>query len=235
MGLTCGWLCAKILTMVDASASVYALVRGAKMRLVGIIILQLSAYASILGLYFTVSPFSEKRPNWHWVMLAIFAILCLMVIVREVKNHLARGPKVYGDPKKINKFMRGWVSSGGRALVFSRDLSWARDPETKEVLMKKALAGDLTIYLEKDIPISDEFKRAGANIITYDRSGHIPRSRFTIIDYEKDGARVAIGCSRNGKQIIEEFESGGHPLFAVAEDLAKFIGAYNKQESLEDA
>jgi hypothetical protein len=66
-------------------------------------------------------------------------------------------------------------------------------------------------------------KQRGARIHTYQRLRHVPRSRFTIVDYGLEGARVAVGAKLGGRHVIQEFQSGSHPFFAVAEDLVKFL------------
>ncbi len=93
----------------------------------------------------------------------------------------------------------------------------------QDVLSEKAKRNELTICLEKEIPLTEDLKSKGAKIITYNKLGHTPRSRFTIVDFEKEGARVAVGVHEHGKQVIQEFRSGEHPFFAVSEDMVKFL------------
>src|SRR5262245_396895 len=73
------------------------------------------------------------------------------------------------------------------------------------------------------IPITNDLQRQGASIVTYEDLNHVPRSRFTIVDFGREGARVAVGVRSGSDHIIQEFRSGFHPFFAVAEDLVKFL------------
>ena len=196
------------------------------MRLIWNLLIQISAFASLLGLYLEIDPPTETRPSWHWWFLGVFCAFAAASTFREIWQYAQSRPKSYSSKKRIKRYMRHWVASGDRAVILSRDLSWVDDPDMKSVLIMKAKKSELTIYIQKEITLSDELKSFGAEIVTYSRSGHSPRSRFTIINYGKEGARVAIGAQSKGKHVIEEFESGQHPIFAVADDLTKFIAAY---------
>jgi hypothetical protein len=116
-----------------------------------------------------------------------------------------------------------WVSSGGRVVIFSRDMSWANEDQVRRILLEKAESGELTVFLEHAIPLTDELRERGATIVTYQSLGHIPRARFTIVGYGREGARVAVGVHENGYHVIQEYRNGFHPFFAVAEDLVRFL------------
>jgi hypothetical protein len=116
-----------------------------------------------------------------------------------------------------------WVSQPGRVVIFSRDMSWARADSVRNVLVGKADRGELTVCLEHEVQLTNELHNHGANIVTYGHIGHVPRSRFTIVGFEREGARVAVGVADNGRHVIQEFQSGAHPFFAVAEDLVKLL------------
>ncbi len=198
-------------------------------KLVTGLLIEISAYASILGLYFTIVPPQGTHSIWHWIGLLVFALLALVSLGRDVIDHIRTRPKVYGGKNKqvkINKYMCRWLSSGGRAVIFSRDLSWAANESLRLILLAKAARGELTLFVEHPLPITDELAKLGATIVVYKDGEHLPRSRFTIIDYGREGARVAVGVTQNGKHVIEEFQSGEHPFFAIAEDLTKFIERY---------
>jgi hypothetical protein len=184
---------------------------------------QLASVASIVGLYFTVYPIDHPRPWWHWALIGFAVTLSLFLVARQIIDYLRSAPKTYRNAARINRYMRRWVSAGGRVVILSRDMSWAGDATTTTVLRRKPENHELTIFVEKEIPLTDDLKRRGAQIYTYQRLGHVPRSRFTIVDYGREGARVAVGARLGGRHVIEEFESGSHPFFAVAEDLIKFL------------
>jgi hypothetical protein len=127
--------------------------------------------------------------------------------------------------------MRKWVSSGGRVVIFSRDMTWADEPATRNLLRDKARRNELTVCLEHAISLTDELKQDGATIITYGELVHVPQSRFTIVDFGREGARVAVGVRNGNVHIIQEFQSGIDPLFALADDMVKFLMALSRVQS----
>ena len=192
-------------------------------KLVAIASIQIATCASILSLYFALQPLSTDRPWWHWLLIAFAIIACFLLTLREIAAHLRSAPKTYRSPRKINSYMHKWVSSGGRVVIFSRDMSWTDDEAIRQVLMKKARRNELTVCLEHTIRLTDELRRQGARIVTSGALGHVPRSRFTIVDFGREGARVAVGVKVGNDHVIQEFRSGDHPFFAVAEDLVKLL------------
>lgn len=190
-------------------------------RILATTIVQLSAYASIVGLYLTVKPLSEPRPLGHWIAILVFGVLAFSLLYREIRDQLSVRTKTFSSDRGIKNYMCKWISSPGRTVVFSRDLSWGSEGKTREILLRKSKRSELTIFLEAPTPLSDELKKAGANIQVYGQTGFVPESRFTIVGSDKQGARVAVGLLENGKHVVYQFESGQHPIFALAKDLTK--------------
>ena len=116
-------------------------------------------------------------------------------------------------------------------MIFSRDMSWAGDAPTRQILLEKAGRNELTVFVEHSIPLTEDLRQSGAQIVTYEALGHVPRSRFTIVNFDRDGARVAVGTQVRNKHVIQEFRSGYHPYFSVTEDLVKFLLASNHERA----
>jgi hypothetical protein len=190
--------------------------------LIAALVTQAASCASILGLYFALEPPTSERIWWHLVLVALPIVAAVYVMYREMV-HLYTGPRTYRSAKKINSYMRRWVGSGGRVVIFSRDLTWANEPATRNLLRDKAKQNELTVCLEHTVPLATELRNEGAKIVTYGKLAHIPRSRFTIVDFGREGARVAVGVRDGSGHVIQEFRSGSHPFFAVAEDLVRFL------------
>ena len=205
-------------------------------RTFGTVFLHVASLASILGLYFTIYPGASDRSAWHTVLLTIFSLAFVCFSLWEVISYFKnRSTQIaLNKPQKIQAYMRRWLSHGGRAVIFTRDMSWAHSDETRKVLFEKAQRNELTICIQAPIQLTDELKSHGAEIYPYAELGHVPRSRFTIIDFERDGARVAVGGTVNGKHLIQEFESGKHPFFSVAEDLVKLLLALKRKSNVSD-
>jgi hypothetical protein len=192
----------------------------------------LLAIASFLRAYFSLSKAEQEQSTWK-IGITVICIILILAIVWELVDHMRSSPTRYRffKERRIRRFMRLWLSSGGRAVVFTRDMSWANEDNVRDVLFEKAERQELTICIEHMIPLAQELQQRGANIIAYGELEVVPRSRYTIIDFERDGARVAVGGAVGKAHVIQEFRSGQHPYFAVAEDLAKILVAYNRRRN----
>jgi hypothetical protein len=118
---------------------------GAMKTFLANLLLVVSSYASIFGLYFSIISWSSQKPFWHWLLLAVSLVTAAVHVFQEVADYFKNKPKRYRTPAKINSYMRNWLSAGGRALIFSRDLSWAGGESEKELLRNKAASNELTI------------------------------------------------------------------------------------------
>ena len=205
-------------------------------RTLGTVFLHIASFASILGLYFTLYP-ATSAPASHIVLLTFFGLAFAGFSVWEIFSYIKTRPTIIPltRPDKIQAYMRRWLSRGGRAVIFTRDMSWAHSTETQNVLFEKARRRELTVCIQAPIELTEKLKQIGADIFPYSELGYVPRSRFTIIDFERDGARVAVGGTVNGKHLIQEFESGQHPLFSVAEDLIKILLAYKRKADVQSS
>lgn len=134
--------------------------------------------------------------------------------------------------RAIRDYMFAWVKEGGRVAIFSRRLGWVDDDEMRELLLKKAERGELTIVIPKPVLLSNELAQAGAEVIHYGESGYTIRSRFTIVHRERTDTAVAIGRKgRDGKHIVREFKtSDEEPAFWLAEDLIEILRRFNPSE-----
>jgi hypothetical protein len=174
-------------------------------------------------LFFTLLPTTDSRHFWHWALLAVFVASTAFIVVLEIVEWAKARPRRLRREGQIKRYMERWIAQGGRTVIMSRDMSWADEDATKRLLRKKAEHGELVLCLQRDSEQLKYLRDAGATLSTYGHLDFTPRSRFTIIDFEKDGARVAIGVRDKGVQVIQEYQSGSHPLYSVAEDLVRLI------------
>ena len=87
----------------------------------------------------------------------------------------------------------------------------------------KANRDELSLFLPKSIPLAVELQGLGAKVFTYGKLEMDPASRFTIINYGKGDAQVAIGRSVKDRHVIEEFSADSHPVFHIAMDLINVL------------
>jgi hypothetical protein len=164
----------------------------------------------------------------HWILLG-FGIFCLVAtIIMEIEKYVKAKPLIMRNEAEIKKYMYNWISRGGRVAIFSRDLSWVNEKPMKTLLLTKAKRSELCICVPEIIPLVNELQKAGAEICAYPQLGYIPSSRFTIINYDRADAAVAVGGKKDGKHLIREFAVGEHPFFSVANDLVNILKKVKK-------
>ena len=131
--------------------------------------------------------------------------------------------------------MHNWIVHGGVVAIWTRDMTWAQNPETRRVLVEKAESHELIICLPELNELATELSGAGAQVYAYG-AGRIewPASRFTIAHFGKDGSRVAVGRPEGDTHVIEEFRSGDHPAFHLAQDLITLARSL-EEDRLDDA
>jgi len=193
------------------------------------LLVYLSGLASLLGLYFTRWPDDNTRPGWHWAALAGVSIMFIVLFFVEAKRIAQESHKTFFWEWSINRYMANWVSRLGRSVILSRDLSWGDTPKARSALISKARKGDLTIYLATENDLSRELAEAGAEIVYYGHTGFMPKSRFTVIGFGQDVARVAVGSQRKGRRIVYEYDTGEHPITALSEDLTSLLTMVGKK------
>jgi hypothetical protein len=188
------------------------------------ILSQIGSIASLCGLIFTLKTQNETFSGWQWFLVFISILLFLISIYLIVSEYLSNKPKVYTKKSDIRDYMYNWIKNGGRVVIFTRDMSWVNDDAMKNLLRNKSRSKECIICMPKKIDKVVEFEKEGATVIEYPSLDYTPLSRFTIINYGRDDAKIAVGKSiESGKHLIEEFGNGEHPYFQVANDLVRIL------------
>jgi hypothetical protein len=186
--------------------------------------LWLGTIASLAGLLYSCWP--QQHTIWFTTLLTLLVVLVVLLIYNDVANYILRLPHVCASKEQIATYMFNWISRGGRVIVFTRDMTWAIQPNIENLLLAKARQNELTIYMPKPTDLSKKLELAGATVFHYQALNFIPSSRFTIINADRMDAHVAIGGQQDGKHVIEEYRAGQHPVFAVIHDLTEVIRRY---------
>ena len=178
---------------------------------------------SLVAFVFLFFPQPIKFEGGGLVTLAFAFILACISIWLEVASELAahKNRKTFEqhDQNGIKGYMRQWIGQSGRAAVWTRDLSWVNDDETKNLLKAKAASGNLTICMPAQTELGKTLQSSGATIHVYGNGAFLtPESRFTIAFLGNGGSKVAIGRLIKGMHVIEELESND-PAFLMASDL----------------
>lgn len=182
--------------------------------------------ASLVGLLVPFLPSLKQLPWWAIALLVSATFFFVVLVMLELLAH--RGRRVYAksDTDGIKRYMHDWIEHGGRVAIWSRDMSWAHNDDTRGLLREKAARGELILCLPEQNELATELGAAGAEICAYGANRlESPASRFTIIFFGRDGARVAVGRADGDTHVIDEFNAGSHPAFHLAEDLIALVRA----------
>jgi hypothetical protein len=186
----------------------------------------LASFASLAGLLMAFLPTPEDLPWWAVVLLVVALVFFVVLVVFELLDRRARHVYARTDTEGIKRYMHDWINHGSRVAIWTRDFSWAQNPETRGLLMEKARRGELILCLPEFNELATELGRAGAEVCAYGaRLLSSPASRFTIAFFGRDGSRVAIGRTEGDTHVIDEFSAGDHPAFHLAADLVALVRA----------
>ena len=196
-------------------------------RIVGLI----SSFLAVISIFY--SPFANSTPleAWRVVIITILSLMMLASVVFDIYDYYKAKPSCFKKEQDIKNYMYNWISTEGKVVLFSNDLSWVNSA-IKELLLKKAKQHELTICLSSRIELTNELEASGASIFTYSNLNFKPNSRFTIIKENKDDRQIAISKSIKTKNInhhyIYEYQNGGPiPIVTLAYDLVNLIKLCN--------
>lgn len=154
------------------------------------------------------------------LLLLGLILLALILSTIDAAYYWRARPKHFAlNSQPIKDYMAKWLNSGGRSAVFSRDLSWADEDAVANLLQEKARKGELIIFAGRQTDLLSSLIDSGAEVFNYKDLRFVPKARFTIVDYEKEGARLAIGFQEDGKHVIYEYGPRDHAMMALAGDL----------------
>src|SRR5437868_6141615 len=97
-------------------------------KLISVVFAHLLSLGAVWRLYLSL-PTTE--PNlWLWNIGApIISLVLILVVIWEIYNYWDSEPTKFRWFKQwqIKRYMRRWLGSGGRAVIFTRDMSWVDD------------------------------------------------------------------------------------------------------------
>ncbi len=187
---------------------------------------ELASLASMAGLLFAFDPPADGLPWWGIALLVGALVFFVTLVVMELASHRNRHAYAKSDIEKIRTYMHRWIEHGGRVAIWTRDMSWADNSETRRLLTEKAKRSELILCLPERNPLVSSLEAAGAEVCAYGRDVlEAPASRFTIAFFGRDGARVAVGRADGDIHVIDEFGAAMHPAFHLAGDLVALVRA----------
>ena len=191
-----------------------------------------ASFASMGGLLIAFLPSPKDLPFWAVAILVLAAVLLVVLVRLEFLDR--RGRRVYAkaNAEGIKQYMHDWIEHGGRVAIWTRDMSWAQNPQTRKLLVEKAQREEHILCLPKLNDFAAELTKAGAEVCAYGATLlESPKSRFTIAFYGRDGSRVAVGRAEGDTHVIDEFSVAAHPAFHLAADLVTLVRALQVRQS----
>lgn len=190
------------------------------------------ALGTIIGVVSVVVAISNL-PIWLSAVLWFSLALSVITIAADIGNYVKNRPHRFKpNSEAIAEYMLNWLKSGGLAAVFSRNFNWVTPgSDVERILLQKAKRGELILFVSEEKDLTVQLREEGAAVYIYPK-GYAPHSRFTIIDYKKNGSRIAIGAFEDGKHTIREYPLGPSPtsLAGVVTDLLYLAEASIKRK-----
>jgi hypothetical protein len=189
-----------------------------------------ASFASLIGLLIAFLPAAKDWPWWAVLLMAVALIAFAVLVLLEYHARSARRVYAKSDSAGIRDYMHEWMKHGGRVAIWTRDMSWAHNPETQRLLTEKARKNELVLCLPQLNELASELVREGAEACVYGTHLLESASRFTIVFLGRDGSRVAVGRASGDTHVIDEFDAGAHPAFYLASDLVTLVRALQRRQ-----
>jgi len=168
------------------------------------------AAASIFGLAFI-----DGLPLWVRILILLFGIACLGVLIYlEFKDHTPNEKECFSE-EEIKDAMKDIIKTQGKVCIMSRDLSWV-DGEIEACLISKR--DSVLIFAQAENELTQRLRNSGIAVRYYGKYNFEPKTRFTVIRYNRANPQVAIANTQDTvrkkgkfKHTIYETGDSGQP------------------------
>lgn len=148
----------------------------------------IASSASIISLAFIVN-----IPIWLRIIIGVLGFVCLIVLCYSEFKSDTKNQRICHSDDEIQKAMMQIIRTPGKICIMSRDLSWVND-EIKDCIKRKK---DVLIFAEKETELTLELASSGVRIKLYGKCNFEPKTRFTIIGYNRNNPQVAIANTQH--------------------------------------
>src|SRR5262245_26858260 len=104
-----------------------------------------ASFASMAGLLVVFLPSPKEWPWWVLTLLVLAVFAFIVLVELEFFDRPRRRVYTISDTEGIKRYMHQWIDHGGRVAIWTRDMSWAQNPETRQLLTKKAQQNELIL------------------------------------------------------------------------------------------
>lgn len=158
------------------------------MNVIRSMICSLGTFASIISLAFT------SQLNWGIrILIGVGGVICLCVLVYYDYKCAQINERICHTPEEIEEAMKELVKTQGKVCVVSRDLSWVTPEISACILQKKR---DILIFVQRANDITSSLVKNGVKIKSYGTNFE-PKTRFTVVRYNRPNLQVAIANTLN--------------------------------------
>lgn len=154
--------------------------------------------ASILSLIFI-----KDIPLWLRIIIGIVGIGLLAILAVFLFQERQVNKIVCKSDVEIKAAMRKLIKTQGKVCIVSRDLSWV-DSSIEVILKKKG--NSLLIFAEKESDLTKRLITNGVNVKYYGDLEYEPKTRFTVLRYNRLNPQVAISNTTNTMRKKDSFK-----------------------------
>ena len=154
--------------------------------------------ASILGLVFI------KDISLAWrIAILVVGCACIGYLIYDAIKYSQKNEIVCHNNEDIANTMKKLIKTQGKICIMSRDLSWV-DAEMEACIAEKK--DSILIFAQKESDLTKRLVSKGAIVKYYGHLDFEPKTRFTIIHYNRNNPQVAIANIQNSVRRKHSFK-----------------------------
>lgn len=127
------------------------------------------------------------------ILIGIGGVICLCILLYYDYKCAQINERICHTPEEIAEAMKELVKTQGKVCVVSRDLSWVTPEISACILQKKR---DVLIFVQKANDTTSSLVKNGVKIKCYGNNFE-PKTRFTVVRYNRPNLQVAIANTLN--------------------------------------
>ena len=133
-------------------------------------------------------------PLWLRIIIIAIGVWGTFDQLHEDYKNNHENIKICKTQSEIEDAMQELVRVQGKVCIMSRDLSWVNN-RIKAAIIKKSES--VRVFAQKESSLTNELKSSGVEVYYYGAYGFEPKTRFTIIRYNRNDRQVAIAETSN--------------------------------------
>lgn len=146
---------------------------------------------------------SDHFAIWVRYIIGVVGLSCFVFLICDEIRNNTRNERICKSDEAIEEAMKELINSHGQICIMSRDLSWVT-PEISACLETKK--DSVLIFAESENARTKVLTERGINVQYYGKLGFEPKTRFTIIRYNKNDPQVAIANMQNSIRKKKQFK-----------------------------